>query len=155
MTESPFLILINALTPQPAPGRPALRNRKSRSQMHFAYVFSLVCLVVSVQAAISGAKSKDKVVSIIRDGDKHMKTRTLASVTKAAELYRSALTENPDDPELQLKTADAINAIMRIKSNANTILIEGSLDNAENKALWATLGKEVRPQLAIPHYFDV
>lgn len=57
-------------------------------------------------------------------------------------LYKEALSSNPDDPEIQLKTADAINAVMRIKTNANTILIEGSLDTPANKALWAEQGPE-------------
>jgi hypothetical protein len=83
------------------------------------------------------------VSAIIGDADKKMKTRTLESVSKAADLYRQALLSKPDDSELQLKTADAINAIMRIRTNANTILIDGSLDTPENKAFWAKHGEEV------------
>ena len=103
----------------------------------------LICLFA---LEVVSSKSKSKSVWKIRDADKKMKTRTLVSVTNAVGLYKEALAANPDDPELQLKTADAINAVMRIRTNANTILIEGSLDTPENKAIWAEQGKEVQQQ---------
>ena len=90
-----------------------------------------------------GMKKGTEVSAAVADADKKMKTRTLESVSRAADLYRAALLANPDDSELQLKTADAINAVMRIKTNANTILIDGSLDTPENKAFWAKHGEEV------------
>jgi hypothetical protein len=106
------------------------------------------CLIVMCISCIDPSegilKKGTDVRGIVADADRRMKTRTLDSVSKAADLYREALLMNPDDPELQLKTADAMNAVMRIKTNANTILIDGSLDTPENKAFWAKHGEEAR-----------
>lgn len=108
-------------------------------------ILALSCLCVALQ--LGSCVSSARVSAAVRDADRKMKTRTLGSVTSALGLYKEALSSNPDDPEIQLKTADAINAVMRIKTNANTILIEGSLDTPANKALWAEKGPEVRNPL--------
>ena len=45
----------------------------------------------------------------------------------------------------RLDLADALNAVMRIKTNANTILIDGTLDTPANKKIWKELGGEALP----------
>ena len=41
--------------------------------------------------------------------------------------------------------ADALNAVMRIKTNANALMIDGSLDTPANKRVWKSLGDEALP----------
>ena len=80
-----------------------------------------------------------------------MKKRGLDNCKKAVQLYRSALTRDPDNIELKLELADALNAVMRIQTHANTLLIEGSLDTPANKKIWRELGEEAIA-LAKPAY---
>jgi len=74
-----------------------------------------------------------------------MKKRGLASCEKAVGLLRSAHKRDPENVEVSLALADALNAVMRIKSNANALVLEGSQDTAANKRLWKTLGDEALP----------
>jgi len=40
---------------------------------------------------------------------------------------------------------DALNAVMRIKTDSNALVIEGTLDTPENKNVWRTIGAEALP----------
>jgi tetratricopeptide (TPR) repeat protein len=72
--------------------------------------------------------------------DALMARRGLGSVEEAARLYATALDAERDSTDLQLKLADALNTVMRIKTQANTIVIDRMLDTPANKAIWSQLG---------------
>ena len=74
-----------------------------------------------------------------------MKKRGLSNCEQAVKLLRTAHQAAPDDVQLQLELADALNAVMRIKTNANALVIEGTLDSPSNKKIWGTLGREALP----------
>ena len=85
----------------------------------------------------TGASGGGVSVIAVAKADALMRRRSAASCASAAALYEAELTKAPDDAELQLKAADAINAELRIRTNANAILIGGTLDTPANKRLWA------------------
>ena len=62
--------------------------------------------------------------------------------TKAVGLLRAAHQRNPGDVATSMELADALNAVMRIKTNANSLVIDGSLDTPANKQVWKSLGDE-------------
>jgi len=74
-----------------------------------------------------------------------MKRRGLANVEKACNLLRGALKRDPDNIEVKLELADALNTAIRIKTNANSLVIEGTQDCPAFKKVWATLGAEALP----------
>ena len=74
--------------------------------------------------------------SVLR-ADALMFRRKLKDVEIAANLYEEELRKAPEDSALELKLADALNTIMRIKTHSNTLLIEGLLDTPQNKRLVA------------------
>ena len=125
--------------------------------------------------ADSGAENLPRLISKVCNGsyrknvpfliahlqaDGLMKQRSLKTVKEAADIYQQALSIQPNDIDLQLKSADALNCVMRIQvccsffsrtstleclmqpgqTHANTILIEGNLDTPANKRLWSELG---------------
>ena len=96
----------------------------------------------SSAAALSGGSSDDPDVKKAAD---LMKKRGLDNVNKAVALLRGAHKRNPDDLAIGVDLADALNAVMRIKTNANTILIDGTLDTPANKKIWKELGGEALP----------
>jgi len=74
-----------------------------------------------------------------------MRQRGLDKCEKAVNLLREALKKAPDDVETGMELADALNAVMRIKTNANALIIDGSLDTPANKRVWKVLGDEALP----------
>lgn len=88
--------------------------------------------------------------------DMLMWKRSLRDVESAAAIYEEVLQQSPDDLDLQLKLADCLNTIMRIRTHSNTLIIDGLLDTAENKKVWSMYGekalafaekvKEMRPK---------
>jgi len=74
-----------------------------------------------------------------------MEKRGLPNCQKAVELLRTVLKREPDNLELKLELAEALNAVIRIKTNANSLVIEGTLDSPANKKVWRTLGEEALP----------
>ena len=74
-----------------------------------------------------------------------MKQRGLDKCEKAVALLRQANKRDPDDVATAMELADALNAVMRIKTNANALVIDGSLDTTSNKRVWKTLGDEALP----------
>ena len=74
-----------------------------------------------------------------------MKQRGLERCEKAVSLLREAYKRDPDNVETAMELADALNAVMRIKTNANALVIEGSLDTPKNKKIWKVLGDEALP----------
>lgn len=73
-------------------------------------------------------------------GDAAMSKRTLKGYEAALKAYDEALEKNPTDPKVKLKVVDALNAIMRVKTNGNLITLEGTADDAKNKKIWKELG---------------
>lgn len=71
-----------------------------------------------------------------------LKKRGLANANKAAALLRAALKRDPDNVDLKLQLADAINMEIRIRTNANSLVIEGTQDSPAFKRIWRTLGGE-------------
>jgi tetratricopeptide (TPR) repeat protein len=81
----------------------------------------------------------------VADGDRALAERGISGCERAVESYRLALAAAPDDPELQLKLADALNCVMRIRTNGNALLVEGRSDTPDHRAIWkATAPEAVR-----------
>ncbi|MCU0821405.1 MAG: hypothetical protein MUC95_02890 [Spirochaetes bacterium] len=77
------------------------------------------------------------------EGDSLMKMHTLAGYKEAYVKYKKALALAPDNVDLMIKTAGVLNCIMRVKTNSNTINVDGSTqDNDTNKAIWKKYGEE-------------
>jgi tetratricopeptide (TPR) repeat protein len=74
-----------------------------------------------------------------------IKKRTLSNCEKAVGLLRGAHTRDPMNDDVKLELADALNAVMRIKTHANALVIEGTLDTPGNKKVWKALGDEALP----------
>lgn len=55
---------------------------------------------------------------------------------KALDIYEQELARDPESLDLKLKIAKSLNLIMRIRTNNNTILIEGASDTPANKKIW-------------------
>ena len=85
--------------------------------------------------------------------------RSVADCEKAAALMESLLSKSDckdADGKISLTCAKALNAVMRIRTNSNTLHIERLLDTPENKKVWRKLGpralelatraKRVRPK---------
>merc|ERR1712228_242135 len=69
-----------------------------------------------------------------------LQRRGLSDCEKAVELYEKALEKDPDNAQLCLECADALNAVMRIKTHSNTLHITKMLDTPANKKVWAAYG---------------
>jgi tetratricopeptide (TPR) repeat protein len=74
-----------------------------------------------------------------------LKKRGASNAGKAADLLRSALKKDPENAEIKMELADALNTVMRIKTNANSLVIEGVQDSPSFKNTWRTLGGEAFP----------
>ena len=71
-----------------------------------------------------------------------LKKRGLANAAKAADLLRAALKRDPENVDIKLELADAINMQVRIKTNACSLVLEGTQDSPAFKKIWRTLGGE-------------
>ena len=74
-----------------------------------------------------------------------MKKRGVANAEKAASLLRESLRRDPENAAIKLELADALNMVTRIKTNANSLVIEGTQDSPAFKKIWRTLGGEALP----------
>ena len=102
-------------------------------------------LIISVlkQTPVHANESAETLQSLVREGNAMMVKRQLLTYQQAANKYRKALTLEPENPDLMLMTADALNHMMRVKTNGNIICINGKTqDNNENKAVWAKFAPE-------------
>ena len=68
---------------------------------------------------------------------------SIANAGKAADFPR--VRKDPDNAEIKLELADALNMVMRIKTNANSLVIEGVQETPAFKNIWRTLGGEAFP----------
>jgi len=71
-----------------------------------------------------------------------MKKRGLVNCKKAVGHFREALAAQPEDLDPKLDLADALNCVMRIRTNGNALIIEGSSDTEPHKKIWAQMGPE-------------
>lgn len=99
----------------------------------------------SWQGASPGEKASLTLVSRARARGLMKRGRKLGEVEAAVKLLRDAHERDPDDTTLALELADALNTVMRIKTDANSLIIDGSLDTPANKKVWSSLGQEALP----------
>ena len=69
-----------------------------------------------------------------------MQRRRLQDCERASVLLEQSLARNPDDPDVCVECADALNAVMRIRTNSNTLHVSKMLDTSANKRIWAKYG---------------
>jgi len=119
--------------------------------IHCSNKFSQTRLLISLillmsflkQTPVYANESAETLQSLVREGNAMMDKRQLLTYQQAANIYRKALTLEPENPDLMLMTADALNHMMRVKTNGNIICINGKTqDNNENKAVWAKFAPE-------------
>ena len=119
--------------------------------IHCSNKFSQTRLLISLilmmsvlkQTSVHANESAETLQSLVREGNAMMDKRRLLTYQQAANIYRKALTLEPENPNLMLMTADALNHMMRVKTNGNIICINGKTqDNNENKAVWAKFAPE-------------
>lgn len=91
--------------------------------------------------AVAAAHSKEcaKAAGLMKRG------RSVSEAEQAVKLLRAAHASAPDDVEVTLKLVQALNCVMRIKTDANSLVIDGSLDTPANKQVWSSLGAEALP----------
>jgi len=70
-----------------------------------------------------------------------MRKRSVSSCLAAADIYEAAAAAaGPATATMQLKAADAINCAMRIETNGNIMVLEGTVDTPAAKKFWAAHG---------------
>lgn len=98
--------------------------------------FSLATAALPVLFFASLASADD-----VAEADAMMAAGGLSSYESAARIYEKALAAKPKEPGLALKTADALNRVMRIKTDGAVMTIDGLRDSKANKEIWASMGK--------------
>jgi len=83
-----------------------------------------------------------------------MRKRGLANIKEAVDLLRKVHSRFPTDLDVKMELADALNGVMRIETNANSLMIQGTLDTPANKKLWSSLGEEALPLAKAAHLAD-
>jgi len=68
--------------------------------------------------------------------------RGLANCEQAVGAARTDLAAAPEDAERQLALADALNCVMRIRTNGNALLVDGRSDTPEHRAVWRAMAPE-------------
>ena len=71
-----------------------------------------------------------------------LKKRGLSNAGQAQKLLRSALQRDPMNVDIKLELAEAINMEVRIRTNANSLVLEGVQDSPAFKKIWRTMGGE-------------
>ncbi|KAJ1462980.1 hypothetical protein M885DRAFT_504470 [Pelagophyceae sp. CCMP2097] len=69
-----------------------------------------------------------------------MSGRTASSCDADAARLERELVGDPDNARLLFDAAEALNAAMRIKTQSNTITIDGTINTPERRRIWATDG---------------
>jgi len=129
------------------------------AQPQASYATSLLRLRGGAEENAAAAAAKEKLsawfskavpASTVLDPDRAkavalLKKRGAANASAAADLLRRALRRDPDNVQLKLELADALNMICRIKTNANSLVIEGVQDSPAFKKIWRDLGSEALP----------
>jgi len=113
---------------------------------------ALLCIVVAHASALGRKKTNGPSVKVsatlavdkkaVGKADALFKKRTAQSCDAAAKIYEDELKRTGyADAELLLKAADAVNTAMRIRTNSNTITIDGTVETPANKAVWKRDGQ--------------
>jgi tetratricopeptide (TPR) repeat protein len=76
----------------------------------------------------------------VAEADNLMKLRGRANFDAALAKYEAALAKNPDDADLNWKTAEALCSIMRVQTDGGTLPLTGTADSSANKKIWKQLG---------------
>jgi hypothetical protein len=94
------------------------------------------CKRVSLRPEPSTSASID-----VSRADSLMRKRSVSSCLAAADIYEAAAAAaGPATAMMQLKAADAINCAMRIETNGNIMVLEGTVDTPAAKKFWAAHG---------------
>jgi hypothetical protein len=104
---------------------------------------TLLCILVAHASALGRKKTNGPSVKVsatlavdrkvVGKGDALYKKRTAQSCDAAAKIYEAELERTGyADAELLLKAADAVNTAMRIRTNSNTITIDGTVETPAN-----------------------
>jgi tetratricopeptide (TPR) repeat protein len=98
----------------------------------------VILLPVSINAQAQNIKDSDEIKALVLKGNVLMSTRQLINYEKATLQFRKALLKEPENYDLMIRVADALNHIMRAKTNGNIILLSGKTqDNERNKTIWS------------------
>jgi hypothetical protein len=77
-----------------------------------------------------------------RDGAAGLAERGLAGCERAVAAFRGAFAARPGDALLGLDLADALNCVMRIRTDGNALLVEGRNDTPAHRAIWKAMAPE-------------
>ncbi|MCU0821274.1 MAG: hypothetical protein MUC95_02225 [Spirochaetes bacterium] len=106
-------------------------------------IFIIIMLITTVAVDRSVMFAADNIKTVVKEGDDLMTKRNLESYEKALAKYRVAISQEPDNLDYMLKTADALIYMMRVMTNGNTVKIDGTTqDDEKNKGIWAKYGPE-------------
>jgi tetratricopeptide (TPR) repeat protein len=98
----------------------------------------VILLPVSINAQAQDIKDSDEIKALVLKGNVLMSKRQLINYEKATLQFRKALLKEPENYDLMIRVADALNHIMRAKTNGNIILLSGKTqDNERNKTIWS------------------
>jgi len=124
--------------------------RKPKNFFYFL-IISTAFLSLSVLAQTIGSETQEESnqgqvesapPSLSDQASAFMRKRGLKNCKEAVVLYRKLLAEKRDDLDRKLNLADALNCVMRIQTNGNIPLIEGTSDTDPHKKIWAQMGPE-------------
>jgi tetratricopeptide (TPR) repeat protein len=103
----------------------------------------VILLPVSINAQAQDIKDSDEIKALVLKGNVLMSKRQLINYEKATLQFRKALLKEPENYDLMIRVADALNHIMRAKTNGNIILLSGKIqDNERNKTIWSKYATE-------------
>lgn len=103
----------------------------------------VILLPVSINAQAQDIKDSDEIKALVLKGNVLMSKRQLINYEKATLQFRKALLKEPENYDLMIRVADALNHIMRAKTNGNIILLSGKTqDNERNKTIWSKYATE-------------
>jgi len=71
-----------------------------------------------------------------------LKRRTVSTCADAAEKFKRAYELDPSEPKHANLAAEALNALMRMQTNANAICFDGSNDTPGHRKIWKAYGPE-------------
>ena len=98
---------------------------------------------VSINAQAQDIKDSDKIKALVLKGNVLMSKRQLINYEEAALQFRKALVKEPENYDIMIRIADALNHIMRAKTNGNILLLNGKTqDNERNKTIWSKYAAE-------------
>jgi tetratricopeptide (TPR) repeat protein len=103
----------------------------------------VILLPVSINAQAQDIEDSGEINALVLKGNVLMSKRQLINYEKATLQFRKALLKEPENYDLMIRVADALNHIMRAKTNGNIILLSGKTqDNERNKTIWSNYATE-------------